>query len=203
MVYIFEDTDKLGEDFVSAALPLLSLQRTQKLDNYRLTADRVNCAAVFLLLRYALKNEYSINESPELTFGKNGKPYLKEQDSIFFSLSHSRNSCACILSESETAVDIADIRRISMHTAEYFCSEEELADIGKSEDPNTALVRLWAMKECYSKFDGSGLSMDFKSIGNNEFYNIHTVKGERYFAAYHSAKEESIVKPVLNNLLYT
>ena len=125
MLYILEHTERLDDRFVEAALPFLSLQRLQMMDQRRMLLDKVNTAAVYLLLRHALKREYGFSEAPEFVFGHNGKPYLKKTDGVFFNFSHCRCACACILSEKETAVDIADRRKISFSTAAYFCSEEE------------------------------------------------------------------------------
>ncbi len=204
MVYILEDTDMLDEKFIASSYNHLSLQRLQKLDSLKKSSARVDAAAVYLLLRYALKNEYGIDSAPEFIFKKNGKPYLRDNEKIFFNLSHSRNSCACILSDNETAVDIAEFRKISMNTAKYYCSPAELELIQSIEDQterNRELVRLWAIKECYSKIDGSGLSMNFKTVESKKLDSIHIINGERYYAAYHSDKKQKLVKPVISQLL--
>ena len=52
--------------------------------------------AVYLMLRYALKNEYGICEAPDFTFGERGKPSLADEPDVRFNFSHCRNSCACI-----------------------------------------------------------------------------------------------------------
>ena len=160
MIYLLENTDLLDEDFLFRALLAMN-------------SGKISSAAVFLLLRYALCREYGITEPPELRIEQNGKPYLSERDDIFLNLSHSRNSCVCIISEKETAVDITDKRRISMATAKHFCSRNELDSLVNTADSNTELVRLWSQKECYSKLSGKGLSLDFKNIGPEQYRNIH------------------------------
>lgn len=192
MIYLLENTDLLDEDFLFRAIPLLSLQRKQKLDLLAMNSGKISSAAVFLLLRYALCREYGITEPPELRIEQNGKPYLSERDDIFLNLSHSRNSCVCIISEKETAVDITDKRRISMATAKHFCSRNELDSLVNTADSNTELVRLWSQKECYSKLSGKGLSLDFKNIGPEQYRNIHCIDTPRYVLAYYSEKEETI-----------
>lgn len=184
MIYILENTDLLGDRFIDSAIDGLNLQRLKKLDTLRITSDKVNCAAVYLMLRYALKSEYGITYAPEFTYGKNGKPYIKDINGIFFNMSHCRNACACIVSQSETAVDIADLRRISERTAKYFCTDEELKKADSSENKYHELVRLWAAKECYSKIDGSGLQMNYRSIGEKETSVLNFWRGERYVAAF-------------------
>ena len=193
MIYLLENTDSLGEDFISSAIDGLSLQRLKRLDTLRIESDKINCAAVYLMLRYALKAEYGITEAQDFTFGKNGKPYLKDKNGIFFSMSHCRNACACVVADKETAADIADLRRISDRTAKYFCTDEELRVANESKNKDEELVRLWAMKECYSKLDGSGLHMNYKEIGDKETSDLRIIRGERYYAAFCTdSKEEPV-----------
>lgn len=202
MIYILENTHTLGEDFLKAAVPLLSLQRLKKIDSMRISSDKINSAAVYLMLRFALKEQYGISEKPEFIYGEHGKPYLKDTKQIYFSLSHCRNACACIVSEKETAIDITDTRKISLRTAAYFCSKSELEYIDSLSEKNNELVKLWSAKECYSKLDGSGLSTNFKKIGKEQLKDIHIIKGEKYYLAYHSEKEEAAQKLLPSNLLY-
>lgn len=193
MKYIIENTDTLGDEFIGLAIGLLSLQRLQRLDSLRMTQDRVNCAAAYLLLRYALRKEYGMETVPEFTFGAHGKPYLKDSD-IFFGLSHCRNSIACVVSDRETACDINDIRRISQSTAKYFCTEEEYAKAETEADPNRALVRLWTMKECRSKLDGTGLSSDFRKFTGKELDGIELFETENYIASFYGKGSPVIIK---------
>ena len=79
MLYILENTDKLGADFLDEALHLLSLQRIRKIDRLRNLSDRISGAAVYLMLRYALKKEYGINDIVVFDFGQHCKPFLSGQ----------------------------------------------------------------------------------------------------------------------------
>ncbi len=201
MIYITENTDKLGDEFLFSAMNGLSLQRMQKTDSLRIFSDKINSVVVYLMLRYALKKEYDINEKPEFIFGKNQKPYLKDYPQIFFNLSHCRNACTCIVSDKETAADISDFRTISHNTAKYFCSQKELTQACNSEDRNEFLVKLWTKKECLSKLDGSGLYLDYKKICSEDYSNLLLVSNERYFAAYYSEKNTPVVNLTSDELL--
>lgn len=188
MLYILEKTDKLDEGFLDRAIPLLSLQRIRKLDELRILSDRINSAAVYLMLRYALKNEYGICEAPGFTFGERGKPSLADEPDVRFNFSHCRNSCACIVDRMETAVDISDIRRISFRTAEYFCSPEELERVQTAGDQNRELVKLWTVKECFSKLTGKGLITDFRTISEKESGSIRSICRDDYVVSYSADK---------------
>ena len=191
MLYILENSDKLGAEFLTEAIPHLSLQRIRRLDELRIESDRINCAAAYIMLRYALIKEYGISEKTEFIFTEHGKPYADGHPDIYFNLSHCRNSCACIVSDSETAVDIADIRRVSLRTAAYFCSEEELERITAGTESNSELIRLWSRKECLSKLDGRGLMTDFKKITDDALSCVHTVKGSNYYCSYYSRQDKN------------
>lgn len=193
MIYILENTDKLDENFLSQSVQFLSLQRLKKIDDLKIMSDKINSASVYLLLRYAMKKEYGIDKPVEFTFGKHSKPYLAEYPELYFNFSHCRNSCACITSPKETAVDIADMRKISLRTASYFCSKEEFEYISRLEDPSPELIKLWSMKECYSKLDGSGLYLDFKEITGEKLSGINVIKRERYYCSYYGNNEDKAV----------
>ena len=190
MLYILENTDKLGADFLDEALHLLSLQRIRKIDRLRNLSDRISGAAVYLMLRYALKKEYGINDIVVFDFGQHCKPFLSGQSGIHFNLSHCCNSCSCIVSDSETATDISDIRHISLRTAKYFCSSDELDHASVLEDPTDELVRLWTRKECLSKLDGSGLYTDIKTLTKDKMGNICTLRTNNYYCSYYSTTGE-------------
>ncbi len=194
MFYIAENTNRLDEEFLSLADPFLSSQRREKLMSLGKISDRINGAAVYLLLRYALYNEYGISDKPEFIYGKNGKPFLSDSNNIFFGLTHCRNSCACVTAEYETASDITDLRPISMRTAKRFCSEAELSELEVSSDPQRDIIRLWTIKECLAKADGSGLFADFKSIGKAQRDKLQLVEGIDYIAACCIKKKTEVIK---------
>ncbi len=194
MLYILENTDKLDDEFLEKAIPLLSLQRIRKLDELRIRSDKNNCAAVYLMLRFALNSEYSICKAPEFTFGDRGKPFLSDEPDIHFNFSHCRNSCACIVDSKETAVDISDNRKISLKTAKYFCSQEELDRIITLDNQNRELVKLWTVKECCSKLTGKGLITDFRTISEKETRSIRSICRDDYVVSY---KADEAVEPVM------
>ena len=193
MKYILENTDALSDEFLCRAASMISLQRQQKIDSLRILSDRINSAAVYLMLRYALKKEYGIDILPEFICGDKGKPYLNGFDNIFFNLSHCRNACACITSDKETACDISDKRKISDNTARYFCTAEEFSEAASSCDKNTALIELWTKKECRSKLSGKGLSVDFRTLTGDALSGIELYKGERYIAAFEGEGRTNII----------
>ena len=193
MLYIVENTDQLGNDFLADALPRLSLQRLRQLDERKAFIDKINGAVCYLMLQYALRTEYNLTEPVTFTYGQHGKPSLAQHPDIYFNFSHCRNAAACIVSNQPNSIDIADLRHVSMRTARFFCSDAEYTAVQQLDDPCDELVRLWSQKECYAKLSGDGLFVHFRSVLPNDHPEIHTLKGKRYYCSYYSPDELSPV----------
>ncbi len=137
---------------------------------------RGNEATLFarVLLGYMLKKKYDIN-SFSYFYGEKGKPYL-ENESIFFSISHSGEYVLCCLSEKEVGCDIERIKDFNPKIAERFFTEKEksLLDEGGKE----LFTRFWTLKESELKKDGTGIGGGLKNYCFADFAG----KGE--FSAY-------------------
>ena len=188
MIYITENVHLLTEDFLKQTEHLLSVQRAEKIKEYSLVTDRINGTAAYLLLRYALKAEYGIVEKPVFKFCQREKPFLKDHSDIFFNLSHCKNAAACILSDTNTAIDVMDIRKVRESTIRRTCTEKERSELLASSDTDRDFIRLWTRKECYAKLDGRGLLLDFTKIDDTVTKDIHTIDFGEYILSYHSQK---------------
>ena len=132
------------------------------------------------LLDYALEQEYSIKNRPEISRGKHGKPYFKNSD-IYFNYSHCKYGVACAVSDSEVGVDIQEIRSVKPSVIQRVCCDNELEIIKTDED----FIRIWTLKEAYAKFTGKGFAEGFKSIDTTSFPNgLAFICGECYIACY-------------------
>lgn len=203
MIYIFENTQNLNENFVEQAFPLLSVQRQKKIEKYNILSDKINGCIGFLLLKYALKNEFDIDDKPEFIFGEREKPFLKDYPDIFFSISHCKNAVVCAVSNKNIAVDIMDYRKAKSSVIRRVCSSDEQNLLSVSNNIDKAFTRLWVMKECYSKLDGRGLSLDFSKITNklNECKNIKYIETDDYILGYTEINSNKIIKLNINNIL--
>ena len=193
MLYIAENTDCLTEDFLAASWPLLSEQRRQKADSLRTLHGKTDCCAVYIMLRYALMREYGIKQAPVFGYGAQGKPFLRDYPHIRFNMSHARNAVCVILSDSETAVDVSDIRPVRDGVIRRVCGERERRMIYESADPQTEFFRMWTRKECLSKLTGEGWEAGFISLtdrspgaGSVRFY-----QGKGYVLSYYSEKQDT------------
>ena len=190
MIYIAEHTDRLDGSFLEKSQELLSWQRREYIGQYALESDRINGTVAYLLLRYALAKEYGIKEKPIFEYRERGKPYCKGYENIYFNMSHCKNAVVCILSDKNTAADIMDIRKIRSGIIRCSCTEEEKQFLLSSTQPDRDFIKIWTRKECYSKFDGRGLLLDFSEINENmpEMKCIHTLDCGEYILSYYSEK---------------
>ncbi len=181
MLYVFEDLEKINDTIYQKMLGELSPQRLKKAESYKQPHSRKQCAAVYLLLRYALMTEYHITTEEskvEFDYIENGKPVLKNYREIFFNMSHCIYGAACALSCREVGVDIQDIRPFRAATLERIASNAERESVLNDVQPERAFCRLWSMKECLSKLSGKGLATDFSKLKVNT--NLSVWEDEKY-----------------------
>lgn len=61
-----------------------------------------------MLLEYGLNKLYGITEMPLISFGKHGKPLIKNSN-IHFNISHSRKYTICAIGNTPVGIDIQEI----------------------------------------------------------------------------------------------
>ena len=147
-----------------ALLPALSSSR-------RLRAERAGSEAVrrekifsYVLLRLALLEEFGISDPPEFTFGEYGKPFLRDNPDVFFSLSHSSGAALCAAASFPIGVDLQKCRKMRQGIEKRFCTPREIARIRDSSMRDRELSRLWCIKESRGKLTGKGFSEKFDTI---------------------------------------
>ena len=115
---------------------------------------------------------------PEIRRTEQGKPYFLDSE-LHFSLSHTKRHAFCCLAEKNVGLDAEEAdREISMRLAERWLSPSERGRLAGAEDPRTALLRLWVLKEAYSKLTGRGLGDYLKDTDfSPEDSRIHIIEG--------------------------
>lgn len=137
----------------------------------RLRAERAGSEAVrreiifsYALLRFTLAEEFGITAPPEFTFGEYGKPFLRDDPDVFFSLSHSSGAALCAADSFPIGIDLQKCRKMRAGIENRFCTPRE---IGRVRDPSARdreLSRLWCIKESYGKLTGKGFAEGFGTI---------------------------------------
>ena len=186
MIYVFENIDLITDEFVEGFLPNLPLDRQNKALNYKHKIGRNLCVMGYWLLCFGLRREYNIFTYPQLSYNKNGKPYLPEHPDIHFNISHCKNGVACVVSKNEVGIDIQDIRDYKPAVAKRVCSDDEMEILAQSPHPEKDFCKFWTIKEAFIKLSGTSADV-LENKTSSEFINkqfdgrILTHWGEGYF----------------------
>lgn len=212
MLYAFTNISDFSIEDLKASYTYLSKQRIDKVSQYKYFKDQRLSALAYLLLRYALITEYNIEEYPEFTFGEYGKPFLKNDNRIFFNMSHSNEGILCGVSENEIGVDITDIDPDNLDCFKSAMHLEEQEKIKNDAMPAKIFSRYWALKESYLKCIGVGIgpilkTLNFAPYGSQQFtYNhkqMQTFYSEKTIIASCSKNIEPINFVSKNDILDT
>jgi len=160
MLYIFDEINKLND----IDMALLSEERREKVLRYNSKQSRKLSIAVYLLLRFALKEQYGVSETVDFEYSEKGKPSLKNYPDIHFSLSHSKNTVVCAVSDSEVGVDVQYIAPVSDKVAKRVLTMEEYDIFKKSTVKDEYFCEIWTIKESYLKMTGQGISTELRNL---------------------------------------
>jgi len=192
MFYIIDEIDLMGDEFFERGLSLLSEQRLAKVKRLRSAYNKRASIIAYLLLRLILFEAYGINEAVMFEFEKNGKPYLKDYHDIFFNLSHSQNSVACIVSDVQVGVDIQKTRQVKNNLAKRVLTEDEYSIFESSIEPNDYFCKVWTIKEAFLKKTGEGITKELNEIAADAIPKIVTIKGIDYYCSICGNDEKDV-----------
>lgn len=148
--------------------------RRQKIDRIRFEKDRRLSLGAFALLQKGLRDWGICDRELALSYGENGKPFLKDYPSVFFNLSHSGERVMCAIGDCEVGCDVEKIKDTDFKTARRFFHEEEYEQILR-QDPvqerREIFYRLWTLKESFLKVTGQGMSCPLDSFCINIMEN--------------------------------
>lgn len=164
IVFFCREIEWLGEDEYKAFYKLLSQQRQQKLDKYCFFKDKRLGMLTYLLLQYALYSVYGIICKPEFVYGKYEKPYINGEADIHFNLSHCEYGVACGISDEEIGIDIQEVVTFEHNVANMVMNESEMNLIRDSNEKDIVFTQLWAQKEAYVKYEGTGIGDNLMQI---------------------------------------
>ncbi len=201
MLYIFTETEDVTECDLAGLWPLLSEQRVKRVEKYRYFKDRKLSVLAYVLLRFALIEEYGINEMIEFEFGPYGKPFIKGFPELQFNLSHAAGGVACALAKSPVGVDIADVdeRNLDCITSAMHPLEQDV--IKRSKDKARTFARFWSMKESFLKYVGTGIDksiseIDFSGFNRDSFdyksCKMHVINGEKTVVSVFCSEKLSV-----------
>lgn len=153
------DIRKLTEQgLLEEYLGRLPAERQAHIRNIKNTAEQYRSMGAGLLLEYGLAQAGVPAEDAKVLQGKYGKPYLAQDQGVFFNVSHSGDYAVAVFADVEVGIDIEHRRNLRKGTAERTCTGKELAWMSEQADKEMAFVRLWTAKESYVKWTGRGLT---------------------------------------------
>jgi len=162
------------KDAVLAAPELRALlgnrdwQRFTSLDQDQV---RARFAASRLLVRYAAGAALQVSpEEVELGYKPGGRPYLRGCDQVDVTISHTRDLIVVGLNRrGRIGVDteLADRRVKYRDMRRHLCTPAERRWLGGLPEPEQEreLLRLWTLKEAYTKALGQGMRLGFTEFG--------------------------------------
>ena len=186
----FEDETLFFEKF-----NVLSPYRQQKITLLRHRKDKNRSLGAGIALDHALATYGLKEKSVEYEFGEWGKPTLKYQPNIHFSLSHSGDYAICSIGDKAMGNDIELIKQGHLKVADRFFAQEELDWMYAAQEEEAVMermFRIWTMKESFLKATGKGISLplsDFTVLVDEEQDKIR-VK-HKFNAKYYHMKEYS------------
>ncbi len=99
---------------------------------------------------------------------QSGKPYCKSHRRIYFSLSHSGDFLALVISDKDVGIDIEKIREAKENLVNRVCCENEKKEIFSDENPDLKFTEIWTRKEAYLKALGTGIDRELTSIDTTD-----------------------------------
>ena len=191
--YYIDVTQFDNEKLFREKLNLLSPYRQQKIALLKHEKDRNRSLGAGIALDHALETYGLREKSVEYEFGEWGKPFLKYQPNIHFSLSHSGDYAICSIGDKAMGNDIELIKYGRLKVADRFFAKEELDWMRAEPDEEEItqrMFRIWTMKESFLKATGKGISLplgDFAVIVDEEKGKIRVKHS--YNAKFYHMKE--------------
>ncbi|MCQ4744245.1 4'-phosphopantetheinyl transferase family protein [Blautia producta] len=202
----------LSENDITDFTSYIQSDKIQKIKNYKNLSDKYRSVLGELIVRYGVCKIKGCNKQDIQIVNKH-KPYLIYPSNIYFNISHSKDWVVCAIASYPIGIDIEfiDPTRDYESIAERFFSYDEKKYVMCPSNKRLQMERfykVWTLKECYTKTNGMGLQMPFKSfsicsykkkrytINGLDNYKLYSDKWEAdYFIAI-STIEESVLNQI-------
>lgn len=156
MIYVMDGLPRITSEQLALGMALVPPYRREYAERYRFEADRIQSIFAFLLLQYALREEYAIREAPQLDYN-GGKPVIANFPHVQCNLSHCKLAVACALSDRPVGVDVQDWSPRHLSIVTRVCTQQERAFLERSPNQEAEFAKLWTRKESYGKYTGKGI----------------------------------------------
>jgi len=141
---------------------VLSAEERKRVSYFKFESTQDSYIVTQAVLRMLLSSYLEINPSNVKTGArKKGKPYLMNDPSLCFNLSHSHDLCVYVFSyDSEVGIDLEKIRDlpdIEQLIEKNFTSREKQYLLKDPDNKLSRFFQFWTFKEAYLKATGEGM----------------------------------------------
>lgn len=176
------------EEIFQRKLKAVSERRREKVLFCKTREEQKRSLAAGMLLEMLLEERGYQKEL--IAAEENGKLYLTGVTDFYFSLSHSGEYAACVISDVPVGVDIQQKRRTKANIARRFfqCEEAEKIESLPADKQSDMFFRYWTGKESYLKLIGQGIfgGMDnfLVDLEENRIFDNYNYDKEIYLKEY-------------------
>lgn len=100
----------------------------------------------------------------DIKYNKYGKPYLSQNQNLYFNISNSNKKVCIGISDRPIGIDLEYIKPRNLKAMMKFLNASELQYINSSISAEYAFYEIWTIKEAYLKYLGVGLNKPLKSV---------------------------------------
>jgi 4'-phosphopantetheinyl transferase len=167
----------------------ISEEARSKIERFVRPEDAHRTLIANILIRALLCEKLNVTNR-ELIFDKNmyGKPFLVDNPSLHYNISHSGEWVVCAIDDLPIGIDVERIQTIDLGISDRFFSSVECEDLlNKASNQKLAyFYDLWTLKESYIKAEGKGLSIPLNSFairleGNGIVLRVESEQSHPYY----------------------
>ncbi len=170
---------------------LLSLSdKAKQIENYRCKKNKDLTLAGEFLSKYAINKVFNIPfKDMKIKTSKYGKPFLCSHKNIYFNISHSENIVVCVVSNRKVGIDVQKILNTNFQKLEkivkrkFTQKERQMIEAEANENKLEQFYKIWAAKESYIKYIGTGLKDFNKDINKNCLIKFIDIKTPNFICA--------------------
>jgi len=162
ITYFMELEEQDDPTIMQHFFSLLSADKQQQISGMRFEMDRKLRICADVLVRYKAC-EMLKADNRDLMFARNehGKPFLPDQPTFHFNISHTRNALVVCISDIPVGIDIEKMNAADPAAARKVFTGHEIAYIFRDDkDDCLRFNEIWTKKESYLKWTGEGWSTE-------------------------------------------
>lgn len=160
---VFDQMEQCSEAEVARMLQTVPEFRCQQALKFKHLFGQYACLKAYELL-WQLLQEEGVEEMPLFEIDTNGKPFLKGNPHLFFSLSHCKEAIAVAVDSKPIGIDVESFREYSSALLQRTMNEGEQQIIQAAPNPAEQFIHFWTQKEAVLKLRGTGIVDDLHHV---------------------------------------